>query len=66
MRGARIDWDFIRACLMFWDLEAHVFRFRASLEELCPTLEEFSALLGSGPDAALATPTVSPSEGYLA
>ena len=50
---------------MFWDLEAHVFRFRASLEELCPTLEEFSALLGSGPNAALATPTVSPSEGCL-
>ena len=44
--------------MQFWDLEAHVFRFGASLEEMCPTFEEFSALLGSSPDAALATPTV--------
>ena len=58
MRGVQVDWDFLHACLRFWDTETHVFRFGASLEELCPTFEEFSALLGSSPDAALASPAI--------
>ena len=58
MRGVRIDWDFMNACLRFWDPEVHVFRFGASLEELCPTFEEFSVILGSSVDAVLATPAV--------
>ena len=58
MRGVQVDWDFLHACLQFQDTEAHVFRFGASLEELCPAFEEFSILLGSSPDAALATPAV--------
>ena len=58
MKGVRIDWDFICACLRFWDLEAHVFRFGANLEQICHTFEEFSALLGSSPNTTLAIPTI--------
>ena len=25
MRGVKVDWDFINACLRFWDPELHVF-----------------------------------------
>ena len=49
----------------FGTLRPMFFWFGPSLEELNPTLEDFSALLGFGPNAALATPTVSPSEGCL-
>ena len=30
--------------MKFWDTEDHVFRFKTV--ELCPTIEEFSAILG--------------------
>ena len=58
LKGVKVDWDFLRACSRFWDVEAHVFRFGADMEELCPTFEEFCAILGSNPDSTLAVPVV--------
>ncbi|KDP24580.1 hypothetical protein JCGZ_26529 [Jatropha curcas] len=46
------------ACLHLWDLQAHLFRFDTHYEEMCPTYEDFAALLGSDFERALvATPT---------
>ena len=39
-----MNWEFIRAAEKFQDTEDHVFWFGAT--ELCPTIEEFSAILG--------------------
>ena len=47
MRSVKIKWDFLHATVKFWDLEDHVFRFKTA--ELCPTIEEFSAILGYDP-----------------
>jgi len=38
-----INWAFLRGMVDFWDPEDHVFRI--GLDELCPTIEEFSALM---------------------
>ena len=40
----KLDYNFLYSALNFWDLTLHVFRFREM--ELCPTIEEFSAILG--------------------
>jgi len=53
LRGVVIDWDFLRACIRFWDPEAHVFRFGAMMEEMCPLFEEFCAIVGCDPNAPL-------------
>ncbi|KDP23131.1 hypothetical protein JCGZ_00520 [Jatropha curcas] len=53
LRGVVIDWDFLQACIRFWDLEAHVFRFGAMMEEMCPLFEEFCAIIGCDPNAPL-------------
>lgn len=45
LRNIRIRPDLLHAAVRFWDSEVHVFRFR--LQELCPTVEEFHAYLGS-------------------
>ena len=37
-------WDFLRAFMKFEDTEDHVFWFKTT--ELCPTIEEFLAILG--------------------
>ena len=50
LRGVKVDWDFLRSCLKFWDTTAHVFRLGPSIEEICPTFEEFCAILGSDPN----------------
>ena len=34
--------------MKFWDLEDHVFQFKTA--ELCPTIEEFSTILGYDPN----------------
>ena len=47
LRNVKIKWDFLRAVVKFQDLEDHVFRFKTV--ELCPTIEEFSAILGYDP-----------------
>ena len=47
LRNVKIKWDFLRAAMKFWDPEDHVFRFKTA--ELCPTIEEFSAILGYDP-----------------
>ena len=44
LRNVKIKWDFHHATVKFWDLEDHVFRIK--IAELCPTIEEFSAILG--------------------
>ncbi|KDP24234.1 hypothetical protein JCGZ_26693 [Jatropha curcas] len=53
IRGAVIDWDFLRACIRLWDPKAHVFRFGAMMEEMCPLFEEFCAIIGCDPNAPL-------------
>ena len=44
LRNVKIKWDFLHAAVKFWDPEDHVFGF--NIVELCPTIEEFSAILG--------------------
>ena len=53
LRGVVIDWDFLQACIRFWDPEAHVFRFGAMMEEMCPLFEEFCMIIGCDPNAPL-------------
>ena len=48
LRNVRIKRDFLRAVVKFWDLEDHVFRLKTI--ELCPTIEEFSPILGYNPN----------------
>ena len=47
MRNVKIKWDFLCSAMKFWDPEDQVFRFKTA--ELCPTIEEFSAILGYDP-----------------
>ena len=47
LRNVKIKWDFLHAAVKFWDTEDHVFWFQTA--ELCPTIEEFSAILGYDP-----------------
>ena len=56
LRGVKVDWDFLRSCLKFWDASAHVFRLGLGMEEICPTFEEFCAIFGNNPDSTLAIP----------
>ncbi|KDP20307.1 hypothetical protein JCGZ_07836 [Jatropha curcas] len=51
--GVVIDWDFLQACIRFWDPEAHVFRFGAMMEEMCPLFKEFCMIIGCDPNAPL-------------
>ena len=44
LRNVKIKWEFLRVAVKFWDTEDHVFWFK--IVELCPTIEEFSAILG--------------------
>ena len=43
LRNVKIKWDFLRAVVKLWDPEDHVFRF--NIAKLCPTIEEFFAIL---------------------
>ena len=63
LRGVVVDWDFIRACIRYWDPEAHVFRFGAMMDEMCPLFEEVCAILGCDPESPLARPE--PQVGYI-
>ena len=47
MRNVKIKWDFLRATVKLWDIEDHVFQFKTA--KLCPTIEEFLAILGYDP-----------------
>ena len=47
LRNVKIKWDFLQIVVKFWDLEDHVFWFKTI--ELCPTIEEFFAILGYDP-----------------
>ncbi|KDP29592.1 hypothetical protein JCGZ_19358 [Jatropha curcas] len=53
LRGVMIDCNFLWACTRLWDPEAHVFRFGAMMEEMCPLFEEFCAIIGCDPNAPL-------------
>jgi len=48
LRNVKIKRDFLSATVKFWDPEDHVFRFNTI--ELCPTIEEFSTILGYDPN----------------
>ena len=45
--NVKIKWNFLCAVVKFWDPEDHVFQFKTV--ELCPMIEEFSAILGYDP-----------------
>ena len=47
LRNVKIKWDFLYATMKFWDTEDHLFQFQTI--ELCPTIEEFSAILSYNP-----------------
>ena len=47
LRNVKIKWNFLRATMKFWDPEDHVFWF--NIAKLCPTIEEFSTILGYNP-----------------
>ena len=47
----------LMVAVKFWYPEDHVFRF--VLDEVCPTYEEFSAMLGVNPSVAAALPEFS-------
>ncbi|KAK9992505.1 hypothetical protein SO802_027490 [Lithocarpus litseifolius] len=51
LRNIKIKWDFLRVAVKFWDTKDHVFQFQTA--ELCPTIEEFSAILGYNPGKKL-------------
>ena len=44
LRNVKIKWEFLHATVKFWNPKDHMFRFKTA--ELCPTVEEFSAILG--------------------
>ena len=47
LKNVKIKWDFLHATVKFWDPKDHVFQFK--IAELCPTIEEFFAILGYDP-----------------
>ena len=44
LHRVQVDFSFLKAAVSFWDPWNHVFNFNG--HELCPLLEEFSAILG--------------------
>ncbi|GMY09301.1 hypothetical protein FCV25MIE_34128 [Fagus crenata] len=56
IKGVRREWDLLRASFNFWDPEDHVFRFH--LDEICPTIEEFSAILDIDQHLPFAVPVL--------
>jgi Plant mobile domain. len=49
-----VDWNMILGAVSFWSPSDHVFRF--GLDEICPTVEEFSSLMGLDPFMPTALP----------
>ena len=49
-----IEWNMLMAAVQFWYPEDHVFHF--GLEEVCPTYEEFSIMLGINSSVVAALP----------
>ena len=47
LRNVKIKWDFLRVAVKFWDTKNQVFWFKTA--KLCPTIEEYSAILGYDP-----------------
>ena len=52
-----IEWNMLMEVVEFWYPEDHVFCF--GLDAICPTYEEFSAILGVNPSVAVALPEFS-------
>ena len=48
--------DFLFAAIQCWDPDFHVFRFDS--QEICPLIEEFSAILHTDPEADLIVPSI--------
>ena len=44
LRHLKIDTALVHATATFWDTRDHVFRFNG--QDLCPIIEEFTAILG--------------------
>ena len=55
LKNVQLQPSILRAVVSFWDPVVHVFRFKG--EELCPTVEEFQALLGYRPRDQVISPT---------
>ncbi|KAI8571879.1 hypothetical protein RHMOL_Rhmol01G0154200 [Rhododendron molle] len=49
-----VNFAFLRAATNLWDPVLHVFRFKR--EELCPTIEEFTAIIGHSGKEGLVIP----------
>ena len=52
----RLDGPLLRAAINYWALTQHVFHFNGV--ELCPTIEEFSAIMGEPEIDDLVFPTI--------
>ena len=49
LQHLKIDTALLHAAVTFWDTKDHVFRFNG--QELCPLIEEFTAILGCSLDS---------------
>jgi hypothetical protein len=56
LKGVRMDSDLLHASLKFLAPEDHVFRFK--MDEICPTIEDFSAILGVDSNLPTVIPTL--------
>ena len=54
--AVRREWDLLHAVLRFWDPEDHVFRF--GLDEICSTIEDFSAILDINKNLSIIMPVL--------
>lgn len=55
--GLHVNWAMLRAASHFWSIRTHLFNF--SMNELCPTHEEFCAMVGMAPGGLIAVPSMS-------
>ena len=49
LQHLKIDNSFLHVAITFWDTKDYVFRFNS--QELCPLIEEFTAILGCSLDS---------------
>lgn len=56
LQDVPIRHEILQGATHFWDPKVHVFRF--GYEELCPTVEEFQALLEYRPRKSIVVPTI--------
>ena len=56
-RNRPVEWNMLMAAVQFWYPEDYVFCF--GLDEVCPSSEEFSVMLGINPSVAMTLPEFS-------